>query len=65
MAGSMLDAAEPDRLPTAATCMNLLKLPPYRTMQVIMMRISVSSGGVEWGLDRRRPACDINRCCRH
>jgi len=27
----MLDAGAPERLPTAATCMNLLKLPPYRT----------------------------------
>ena len=30
MAGSVLDSAASDRLPTAATCMNLLKLPPYR-----------------------------------
>ena len=29
MAGSSLDPHAPDRLPTAATCMNLLKLPPY------------------------------------
>jgi len=30
MAGSVLDSAASDRLPTAATCMHLLKLPPYR-----------------------------------
>lgn len=35
MAGSMLDNHAPDRLPTAATCMNLLKLPPYRSAQQI------------------------------
>lgn len=34
MSGSMLDP-EPDRLPTSATCMNLLKLPPYRNHQMM------------------------------
>ena len=29
MAGSVLDPRSVERLPTAATCMNLLKLPPY------------------------------------
>jgi hypothetical protein len=29
MAGSVLDPAAQERLPTSATCMNLLKLPPY------------------------------------
>lgn len=33
MAGSMLDERATERLPTAATCMNVLKLPPYRTAQ--------------------------------
>lgn len=31
MAGSVLDEFAGVRLPTSATCMNLLKLPPYRT----------------------------------
>ena len=31
MAGSALDAAAQQRLPTSATCMNLLKLPPFRS----------------------------------
>ncbi len=29
MAGGVLDPTATHRLPTAATCMNLLKLPPY------------------------------------
>ncbi|GFR51002.1 hypothetical protein Agub_g13328, partial [Astrephomene gubernaculifera] len=33
MSGAMLDPSAPNRLPTASTCMNLLKLPPYRTSQ--------------------------------
>ena len=36
MAGSVLDAASQQRLPSSATCVNLLKLPPYpdaRTMR--------------------------------
>jgi ubiquitin-protein ligase E3 C len=32
MAGGMLEPAATDRLPTASTCVNLLKLPPYRTV---------------------------------
>lgn len=35
LAGSMMDEQAVNRLPTAATCMNLLKLPPYRTAQQI------------------------------
>ncbi len=35
MAGSALDAAAQQRLPTSATCMNLLKLPPYRSASLI------------------------------
>jgi ubiquitin-protein ligase E3 C len=30
MSGGVLDAGARQRLPTAATCMNLLKLPPYK-----------------------------------
>lgn len=33
LSGSMLDPSAPNRLPTASTCMNLLKLPPYRSVQ--------------------------------
>lgn len=35
MAGSVLDPTAAERLPTAATCMNLLKLPPYTSVQQI------------------------------
>jgi ubiquitin-protein ligase E3 C len=42
----MLDERAPDRLPTAATCMNLLKLPPYRSAQQIRDKLlyAVESG---------------------
>lgn len=39
MAGSVLDSAASDRLPTAATCMNLLKLPPYRSAAQIRTKL--------------------------
>ena len=39
MAGSVLDPAATDRLPTAATCMNLLKLPPYRSAHEIREKL--------------------------
>eukprot|EP00891_Asterochloris_glomerata_P001416 jgi/Astpho2/1416/fgenesh1_pm.00025_%23_13_t len=39
MAGSVLDSASTDRLPTAATCMNLLKLPPYRSAHEIREKL--------------------------
>ena len=39
MAGSMLDEHATERLPTAATCMNVLKLPPYRTAQQIREKL--------------------------
>ena len=46
LAGSMLDERAADRLPTAATCMNLLKLPPYRTPQQIREKLllAIESG---------------------
>ncbi|KAL4436604.1 hypothetical protein ABPG75_003743 [Micractinium tetrahymenae] len=46
LAGSMLDEHAAERLPTAATCMNLLKLPPYRTPQQIRDKLlyAVQSG---------------------
>ncbi|XP_050375233.1 E3 ubiquitin-protein ligase UPL6 [Argentina anserina] len=37
-AGSATDEAL-DRLPTAATCMNLLKLPPYRSKEQLEMKL--------------------------
>ncbi|KAF5833519.1 hypothetical protein DUNSADRAFT_10170 [Dunaliella salina] len=39
MAGSVLDPSSPERLPTAATCMNLLKLPPYRAPKVLREKL--------------------------
>ncbi|MEW5297235.1 MAG: hypothetical protein WDW36_000459 [Sanguina aurantia] len=46
MAGGMLDAGAVGRLPTAATCMNLLKLPPYRSVQVMREKLlyAIQSG---------------------
>ncbi len=35
MAGSVLDEAAQERLPSASTCINLLKLPPYRSATAI------------------------------
>lgn len=35
MAGSVLDPSCVERLPTAATCMNLLKLPPYQDVRLM------------------------------
>ena len=31
---------EEGRLPTAATCMNLLKLPPYESLDVLRERLT-------------------------
>ncbi|KXZ44858.1 hypothetical protein GPECTOR_61g811 [Gonium pectorale] len=46
MSGSMLDPAAPQRLPTASTCMNLLKLPPYRTTSAMREKLlyAINSG---------------------
>ncbi|PRW45057.1 E3 ubiquitin- ligase UPL6 [Chlorella sorokiniana] len=46
LAGSMLDEQATERLPTAATCMNVLKLPPYRTAQQIREKLlyAIQSG---------------------
>jgi hypothetical protein len=39
LAGSVLDPAASDRLPTASTCMNLLKLPPYRSAEQVREKL--------------------------
>ena len=46
MAGGMLDPGAAERLPTSATCMNLLKLPPYRTTQAMSEKLlyAIKSG---------------------
>ncbi|PNH10256.1 E3 ubiquitin-protein ligase [Tetrabaena socialis] len=46
MSGGMLDPAATQRLPTSSTCMNLLKLPPYRTTQLMREKLlyAVKSG---------------------
>jgi ubiquitin-protein ligase E3 C len=31
-----------DRLPTASTCMNLLKLPPYTSMSVLKQKLLIA-----------------------
>jgi ubiquitin-protein ligase E3 C len=35
MAGSVLNEDSQERLPTASTCINLLKLPPYKSAGMI------------------------------
>ncbi|CAG9464760.1 unnamed protein product [Pedinophyceae sp. YPF-701] len=46
MAGGVRDKASHKRLPTAATCMNLLKLPPYQSDQVMRDKLlyAINSG---------------------
>lgn len=39
MAGQVLDEASQERLPTASTCVNLLKLPPYRSAKIIREKL--------------------------
>ena len=39
MAGSVLDPRSLERLPTAATCMNLLKLPPYPSAAMMQSKL--------------------------
>ena len=39
MAGQVLDEASQERLPTASTCVNLLKLPPYQSAKVIREKL--------------------------
>ena len=39
MSGGMLDAGAVERLPTSATCMNLLKLPPYRSVEALRSKL--------------------------
>ncbi|KAK9829627.1 hypothetical protein WJX72_006957 [[Myrmecia] bisecta] len=39
MAGSSLDPAAQERLPTSATCMNLLKLPPYQSPGLVRNKL--------------------------
>eukprot|EP00873_Tetraselmis_striata_P002147 jgi/Tetstr1/422411/TSEL_013249.t1 len=39
LAGSMLDDSSAERLPTASTCMNLLKLPPYKTREAMREKL--------------------------
>ena len=39
MAGGVLDPAAHERLPTAATCMNLLKLPPYQSLKEVKAKL--------------------------
>jgi ubiquitin-protein ligase E3 C len=46
MSGSTLDEHGVDRLPTASTCMNLLKLPPYRSARALREKLlyAINSG---------------------
>ena len=39
MAGGVLDEAAQERLPSSSTCINLLKLPPYRTAKAIRSKL--------------------------
>lgn len=46
LAGSVLDPTSAERLPTASTCMNLLKLPPYQTTEAMRDKLlyAITSG---------------------
>lgn len=48
MAGSEIDIGPVERLPTSATCVNLLKLPPYKSKEImhqkLLYAISAKSG---------------------
>ncbi|GIL88261.1 hypothetical protein Vretimale_14138 [Volvox reticuliferus] len=46
MSGAMLDPTATQRLPTASTCINLLKLPPYRTLMAMREKLlyAITSG---------------------
>ncbi|GIL56261.1 hypothetical protein Vafri_11597 [Volvox africanus] len=46
MSGGMLDPTATQRLPTASTCINLLKLPPYRTLTAMREKLlyAINSG---------------------
>jgi ubiquitin-protein ligase E3 C len=46
MAGSVLDNSAQDRLPSSSTCINLLKLPPYRTASVIAEKLLLAVDNV-------------------
>ena len=39
MAGSSLDESAQERLPSASTCINLLKLPPYRSADIVRSKL--------------------------
>jgi ubiquitin-protein ligase E3 C len=39
MSGGVLTDAATERLPTSATCMNLLKLPPYQDKQQMRQKL--------------------------
>lgn len=39
MAGGVLDERSSQRLPSAATCMNLLKLPPYKSLDELKSKL--------------------------
>jgi ubiquitin-protein ligase E3 C len=44
MAGGVLDAAAAERLPTASTCANLLKLPPYGSERLMRDKLLYAVG---------------------
>ena len=46
MSGGVLDPSAVERLPTASTCINLLKLPPYNSMEQMRSKLlyAITSG---------------------
>ena len=41
----IVDDADPGRLPTAATCFNTLRLPPYPTREVLRGKLRAALAG--------------------
>lgn len=39
MAGAVLDDSAQERLPSSSTCINLLKLPPYRSAEAVRSKL--------------------------
>lgn len=46
MAGSVLNEAAQERLPSSSTCINLLKLPPYQSARTIGEKLLLAVSNV-------------------
>ena len=48
LAGHVGNAESQERLPTSATCMNLLKLPPYPSAGIMLQKMRLAISNVLW-----------------